>query len=246
MRNAEVMGVEEGVGLPEEDGDPDASVGGGNDTRLLLLWVLDECVWADAGAGERAEAVGVVGVIVEIAVGVGVSGEVVERAEGAVEDADVDVAAPLFSVTADMVVCCGVTDDDELLKARGVSTLLTPFTPLGAVTPPIPVLLACSAALAAIVPPPLLVRVCPPALPFPFPLCAPPFTCAFALAAPLETGLRPIGAGFIANSCAPGIGGGRNELLGLGKGEPPRVRGVSIVREREGCEDPVEVEEEEE
>lgn len=30
---------------------------------------------------------------------------------------------------------------------------------------------------------------------------------------------RPVGGGFIANSCAPGIGGGRKEEEGEGKGD---------------------------
>ena len=36
----------------------------------------------------------------------------------------------------------------------------------------------------------------------------------------------------MAYSCAPGMGGGTNELEGLGKGE--EVAGVSTVRERGG------------
>ena len=43
--------------------------------------------------------------------------------------------------------------------------------------------------------------------------------------------IRP-GGGLLAYSCAPGVGGGTNELEGLGNGE--EAAGASTVRERGG------------
>lgn len=66
----------------------------------------------------------------------------------------------------------------------------------------------------------------------PPPLTAPP-PAPRAKSALLPVRPLPCGGSFTANSCAPGIGGGRNDDDGEGKGE--ELGGVSIWRERRGC-----------
>jgi hypothetical protein len=73
----------------------------------------------------------------------------------------------------------------------------------------------------------------------PFSIClsSPPPLATTGLAPSAKSALLPLlvlpcGGGFTANSCAPGIGGGRNEEDGDGNGD--ELGGVSIWRERRG------------
>ncbi|KAK7027847.1 hypothetical protein R3P38DRAFT_2940660 [Favolaschia claudopus] len=223
MRKAAVMGVEEGVVLFEfvglvEDAEAEAR-GGGNETRFADAGPLvDDAAVEVVGVEVEAE-VAVVGVTTE-ADGVGVSGE---AALGPGDD----------------VVVAALAEDGDVDEVLAVDPTppLVPLTTLPLFPPPLLDVLACPV---------------PPSFPcpFPFPLLAlracplpPPPPCVLLLPppAPPPVNLFPTGAGFIANSCTPGIGGGRKELEGLGKGE--ELGGPSMVSERWGCpEDEVEEE----
>ncbi|KAJ7351472.1 hypothetical protein DFH08DRAFT_100263 [Mycena albidolilacea] len=233
------MGVETGVGFAEPEPEPEPepelfvfmdaeaeTVGGGKETRFLALGV----------AVEVADGVGVVGVMTA---GVGVSGDAAVSMDVGAGTAD----APLFPVDGDdegasvLVLLWSVAG-----TARGVAGPASMSTSLSLrpLTPPVPpalVLRACFPAPAPTppLPLPLALRTCPPPfvfafppfVPFPFPPLAPTFPPLLFPATRF-----PGGTARIANSCAPGIGGGRKLELGLGNGDA--LGGVSIVSESDG------------
>jgi hypothetical protein len=167
----------------------------------------------DINIDDNEEEWGVVGVGNPVGVFPGEVGDTSSDSGVSVDvDADADTDADVAGTRkVDLFAGVGVTGD-EVLKSPKSALLLSPFSfnsrPFSF----------------------------PSTNPLPDPLPLPTFVVvpgARAISALLALFPFPGGGAFTANSCAPGMGGGKKEEDGDGKGDEPI--GVSTRRERRGC-----------